>query len=187
MLLLSFVHRGWADTDKKSKGNQSDIFGSGESWKSPSDAKKSNGSSKVVKSRTVFPKSLTVILNVEGISPLNLTPEVLASIFLGDITKWDDSAISELNPTVHLPSWRISIVHNQDGPIMKSFTQYLTKVSPKWAKSVGWGPMVRWPVGVGSKDSSDVAGMVQQIQGCIGYVDSSYAAQNQFSYAEIGY
>jgi phosphate transport system substrate-binding protein len=128
------------------------------------------------------------IINLPGITAgqIKLTPEVLASIFLGAITKWDDPAIKALNPGVNLPAKAITVVHRADGSGTSwVITNYLTKVSPAWKARVGFATSVEWPVGVGGKGNEGVAAYVRRIQGAIGYVEYAYAIQNRIAYAQM--
>ena len=118
--------------------------------------------------------------NLKGIESLRFTPEIMAGIFLGKITRWDDSAIAEANPGVTLPAEAIVPVHRSDGSgTTYVFTDYLTKVSPEWARSVGKGTAVNWPVGLGGKGNEGVTGLVKQTPNAIGYVELVYAVQNK--------
>jgi len=118
--------------------------------------------------------------NLKGIESLRFTPEIMAGIFLGKITRWDDSAIAEANPGVTLPAEAIVPVHRSDGSgTTYVFTDYLTKVSPEWARSVGKGTAVNWPVGLGGKGNEGVTGLVKQTPNALGYVELVYAVQNK--------
>ena len=126
------------------------------------------------------------VYNLPGITAgqVKLTPNVLADIFLKKITKWNDPAITSLNPGVNLPDDDISVVHRSDGSgTTFIFTNYLSKVSPSWKSSVGEGTSVKWPTGVGGKGNEGVASYVQRIKGGIGYVEFAYALQNKMTYA----
>jgi phosphate transport system substrate-binding protein len=126
------------------------------------------------------------VLNVEGIKPgdLKLTGTVLAEIFLGKIVKWNDKAIADLNPKLHLPDAPIGVVRRADGSGTSFiFTNYLSKVSEEWKSKVGEGTAVQWPVGLGGKGNEGVAAFVQRLPGSIGYVEYAYAKQNKMSYA----
>lgn len=117
---------------------------------------------------------------------LKLTPEVLADIFLGKITMWNDSKITAINPGKKLPNEAILVAHRSDGSgTTNIFTDYLTKVSKDWAKKVGVGKSVKWPVGLGGKGNDGVAGLIKQTEGSIGYVELAYAVQNKLSYASL--
>jgi phosphate transport system substrate-binding protein len=130
--------------------------------------------------------SVAVIFNLPGISDLKLDAGSLAGIYLGEITKWNDPIIKALNPGKNLPDKNITVVRRSDGSGTTSiFTNYLTKVSTKWASSVGEGKSVNWPVGVGGKGNFGVAGVVKQVEGAIGYVELAYAIENNLSFASL--
>ena len=118
--------------------------------------------------------------------PLKLTGEVLADIFLGKVTKWNDARIAALNAGAPLPAKDILVVRRSDGSgTTFIFTDYLATVSPAWATSPGRGKEVQWPVGLGGKGNEGVAGQVKQTPGTIGYVELAYARQNRLSVAEL--
>jgi len=118
--------------------------------------------------------------------PLKLTGQVIADIFLGKITNWDDPALKALNPGVSFPNLPISVAHRSDGSgTTYVFTNYLSKVSPAWKKQVGFNTSVDWPVGSGGKGNEGVAGLVKQIPGAFGYVELIYALQNQMPAATL--
>lgn len=122
-----------------------------------------------------------------GDTPLNLTGTVLADIFLGNITNWNDPAIAELNPNATLPDAEISVVHRSDGSgTTNIFTNYLAAVSPAWEESPGAGDELQWPTGIGADGNEGVAGQVQQTQNSIGYVGLEYASENDIPVANIG-
>jgi phosphate transport system substrate-binding protein len=125
--------------------------------------------------------------NIPGMKQeIKFTPDVLANIFLGKINNWNDPAIAKANPGVNLPSQSIIVVHRSDGSgTTYIFTDYLSKVSNDWKSSVGKGPSVKWPVGLGGKGNEGVAGMVRQMDGSIGYVELIYAMQNNISYGSV--
>ena len=119
-------------------------------------------------------------------APLKLTGDVIADIFLGKITKWNDGRIAALNAGVALPAKDILVVHRSDGSgTTYVFTDYLTAVSPAWAKAVGKGKDVKWPVGLGGKGNEGVAGQIKQTPGTLGYVELAYATQNKLPSAAI--
>lgn len=125
------------------------------------------------------------VINVEGVASgkLRLNGEVLASIFLKKITKWDDDAIKALNPGLSLPSAGITVVHRSDGSgTTFNFANYLSKVSEEWKTKVGADTSISWPAGVGGKGNEGVASYVQRIKGSIGYVEYAYAKQNGMNY-----
>ena len=117
---------------------------------------------------------------------LKLTSDILAGIFLGKITRWNDPMIAELNKTVTLPNADIVVAHRSDGSgTTDIFTNYLTTVNTEWRAKVGRGPSVNWPVGIGGKGNEGVAGVVKQTPGAIGYVELAYAKQNKMKVASL--
>jgi phosphate transport system substrate-binding protein len=128
------------------------------------------------------------LLNVPGIKPGELTLDgvTLAKIFLGQITKWNDPAIAQLNPGLKLPDLAIAVVHRSDGSgTTFIWTDYLSKVSADWKQKVGESTAVEWPVGIGGKGSEGVSATVAQTVGAIGYVEYAYAMQNNLTYAKM--
>ena len=125
------------------------------------------------------------VLNVPGLKPgqVKLTGAVLADIFLGDITKWNDPKIAALNKGVPLPNLPITVVHRSDGSgTTFLFTSYLSMMSPEWQSKVGASDSVQWPTGLGGKGNDGVAAFVKQTIGSIGYVEYAYAKQNNATY-----
>jgi phosphate transport system substrate-binding protein len=117
---------------------------------------------------------------------LKLTGPVLADIFLGRIKKWNDPRIAQLNAGVTLPNTDILVVRRSDGSgTTYIFTDYLSAVSPAWARGPGRGKEINWPVGLGARGNESVAGQVKQLPGAIGYVELAYAKQNRLSVATI--
>jgi phosphate transport system substrate-binding protein len=127
------------------------------------------------------------VYNIPGVSAdLKFTGKVLADIYLGKITKWNDPAIAGLNPGVSLPGTDIAVVHRSDGSgTTYILVDYLSKVSPEFKKRVGVATSVNWPVGVGGKGNEGVAGLVKQTPGAVGYVELIYAIQNRISYGAV--
>lgn len=128
------------------------------------------------------------VVNLPGIAAneLRLRPELLADIFLGRITRWNDPAIVAANPGVELPKTRITVVHRADGSgTTWIFTNYLDKVSPLWHTKVGTAKAVAWPAGVGGKGNEGVSAYVQRIRGAIGYVEFAYALQNHMTAVKL--
>ncbi len=125
--------------------------------------------------------------NVSGVqTDLNFTPEALAGIFLGKITKWNDPAIASVNPGVKLPGDDIVVVHRSDGSgTSYIWTDYLSKISPEWQTKVGKATSVNWPVGLGGKGNEGVSALIQQTPGAIGYIELIYAIQNHMSYGKV--
>jgi phosphate transport system substrate-binding protein len=128
-----------------------------------------------------------VAYNIPGVNgEVKFTPEVLAGIFLGHITKWNDKAITSANPGVNFPDKDIVVVHRSDGSGTSFiFTDYLSKVSPDWKSQVGADTSVKWPVGLGGKGNEGVAGFIRQMAGSIGYVELIYAVQNNIPYGSV--
>jgi phosphate transport system substrate-binding protein len=113
-------------------------------------------------------------------TPVKFTPDVLADIFLGKITKWNDVRLASVNPGVTLPNQDILVVHRSDGSgTTYVWVDYLTKISPEWARKVGRGTSVNWPVGLGGRGNEGVAATVRQTPGAIGYVELGYALINR--------
>ena len=127
------------------------------------------------------------VYNLAGVTTqLKFSGPLLADIFLGKITKWNDQAIATLNPGVSLPGTDITVVHRSDGTgTTYIWVDYLSKVSPEWKKRVGVNTSVNWPVGVGGKGNEGVAGLVKQTPGSIGYVELIYASQTKISYGAV--
>jgi phosphate transport system substrate-binding protein len=127
------------------------------------------------------------VYNLEGVNAdLKFTGTVLADIFMGKITKWNDPAIAKLNAGVNLPGSDITVVHRSDGSgTTYIFADYLGKVSPAWKKTVGISTALNWPVGLGGKGNEGVAGLVKQTPASIGYVELIYALQNKISYGAV--
>jgi phosphate transport system substrate-binding protein len=120
--------------------------------------------------------AVTVTYNLPGNPSLKFTPELIADIFLGKITRWSDKRISKVNPSIKLPDVEISVVHRSDGSGTSFvFTSYLSRVSDQWKKRVGRGKTVRWPTGLGVEGNPNVAEFVGRISGSIGYVELTYA------------
>jgi phosphate transport system substrate-binding protein len=124
--------------------------------------------------------------NLAGNPQLRFTPDVIADIFLGKVSKWNDPRISAINPGVKLPDMTITVVHRSDGSgTTFIFSDYLSKVSGEWKEKVGTGTSLNWPTGLGGKGNPGVAGLVQQTPGSIGYVELIYALQNKMPYGMV--
>jgi phosphate transport system substrate-binding protein len=118
--------------------------------------------------------------------PLRFTGAVLADIYLGKITKWNDAALKDLNPSAALPDQEISVVRRSDGSGSTFiWVDYLSKVSPQWKETVGVGTSVNWPVGLGQKGTEGVAGQVKRTPGSMGYIELTYALQNNIKYGLV--
>jgi phosphate transport system substrate-binding protein len=195
------IYAKWADTYKKETGvglNYQSIgsgggikqikaktvtFGASDMPLKPDDLEKSG--------LLQFPMimgGVVPVVNLEGIKPGELTLDgpTLASIFMGEITSWDDAKIKALNPNVNLPSKAVAVVHRSDGSGTSFlFTDYLSKTSPEWMDKVGANSSVEWPVGLGAKGNEGVAGQTTQTDGAIGYVEYAYAKQNKMTYTKM--
>ena len=131
--------------------------------------------------------AVTISYNLPGIAKgLKLTGPVIANIFSGNITTWNDKMISSLNPDLTLPNQQIVVAHRSDGSgTTFVFTSYLSKVSPDWQTKVGQGKTVPWPLGVGGSGNAGVAGIVKSTPYSIGYVELAYVMQNNMTYAFV--
>ena len=127
------------------------------------------------------------IYNIPGVNKeLNFSGDVIADIYLGKITTWNDPRIVKENPGVNLPANAILPVYRSDGSgTTYIFTDYLSKVSSDWASKVGKNTSVKWPTGIGQKGSEGISGMVRQSPNSFGYVELIYAAQNKMSYGSV--
>ena len=124
--------------------------------------------------------AVAISYNLPGVSELRLDSDTLAGIFLGKIKKWNDEAITSLNPGVNLPDKSILVAHRSDGSGTTSiFSTYLAKVSSAWASKVGAGTALSWPAGVGGKGNEGVTGVIKVNEGAIGYIELSYAMTNK--------
>ena len=131
---------------------------------------------------------VVAVVNLDGVAPgqLKLNGPVLANIYLGKITKWNDGAITALNPGLKLPADDITVVHRADGSGTSFlFTDYLSKVDAEFKTSVGASTAVKWPVGVGGKGNEGVAANVQRLKGSIGYVEFAYAKKNKMIFTQL--
>jgi len=128
-----------------------------------------------------------IIYNLSSVpNNLKMTGQVVARIYLGDITKWDDPAIKALNPKVDLPSTAITPVYRSDNSgTSYNFTDYLSAVSPAWKSKIGIGVNANWPKGQGGRGSSGVSGVVSNTQGAIGYVDVAFALKNHLKFMSV--
>jgi phosphate transport system substrate-binding protein len=136
-----------------------------------------------------FPTVLGAVVpvyNVPGATDLKFNGPMLADIYLGKITKWNDPAIAKLNPGVKLPTTDITVVHRAEGSgTTFIFVDYLSKVSPEFKTKVGVNASVNWPAGVGGRGNEGVSGLVSQTPGAIGYVELIYAIQNKIAYGSV--
>ena len=128
------------------------------------------------------------VVNLDGIKSSELTIDgpTLAKIFMGAVTKWNDPALTKLNPNAKLPDQAIAVVHRSDGSgTTFNFTNYLSKVSPDWKSKVGENTAVEWPVGIGAKGNEGVSQNVGNTKGAIGYVEYAYAKQNNLTFTKM--
>jgi phosphate transport system substrate-binding protein len=130
--------------------------------------------------------AVAIAYNLPGNPTLKLSGEVIADIFLGKVTKWDDPRIINMNKGVKIPSRNIVVVHRSDGSgTTNVFSDFLAKVSSDWKEKVGVGKSLKWPVGLGGKGNPGVAGLIKQTKGSIGYIELAYAIQNNIPYALV--
>ncbi len=131
--------------------------------------------------------AVVLTYNAEGVpAGLKLTPEAVAGIYLGKITKWNDPALAAANPGAALPARDVIVIHRSDGSGTSFiFTDYLSKVSKEWNNRVGKGTSVNWPLGLGGKGNEGVTGLVKQTPFSIGYVELIYALSNELPYADV--
>lgn len=131
---------------------------------------------------------VVVVVNLDGIEPgqLRLTGELLADMYLGKVSQWNDPAIMMLNPTLKLPDLRIAVTHRADASgTTFNFVNYLGKVSAEWKTQVGEGTLVKWPIGTGGSGNEGITRYVKYAKGSIGYVELAYAIQNKMTYASL--
>lgn len=120
--------------------------------------------------------AVVLAYNLTGVSTLKMKNEVLSKIFLGEITKWNDPQLKADNPDINLPDLNISVIYRSDGSgTTHIFSDYMSKISDKWAKQVGAGKSLNWPTGMGAKGNPGVAGTIKQTEGAFGYIGSEYA------------
>ena len=131
--------------------------------------------------------AVVITYNLAGVSqPLRFSPDVLADIFLGKVTTWNDARIAADNPGVTLPANNITVVHRSDGSGTSAvFTDYLSKVRAEWKQKVGSGTSPSWPIGIGGKGNEGVTGQVKNTPNTLGYVELAYAVQNKLPVAQI--
>lgn len=138
-----------------------------------------------------FPTAIAgedLVVNLPGVKPgqLILSGQVVADIYLGKITNWNDPAIQALNKDIKLPDQQIAVVHRSDGSgTTFTFANYLSKISPEWAQKVGANTAINWPTGLGGKGNAGVAAFVQQISGSIGYVEYAYIQENHMTWVRM--
>lgn len=130
--------------------------------------------------------AVVIAYNLPGVENLKMTPELLESIFMGTVTKWDDPKLKAVNPDIKFPDTNITVVYRSDGSgTTNIFSDYMTKVSKLWSDKVGTGKSLNWPVGIGAKGNPGVAGTISQSVGSIGYIGSEYAFAQKIQYASV--
>ena len=195
------IYAKWADAYQKATGNKVNYqsigsgggikqitartvdFGASDMPLKPEDLEKAG----MMQFPTVI-GGVVPVVNLPGVKPgeLKFTGAVLADIYLGKISKWNDKAIAELNPKTALPASDIAVVRRADGSgTTFIWTNYLAKVSPEWKQKVGEGTAVQWPTGMGGKGNEGVAAFVQRIPASIGYVEYAYVKQNKMTYGLV--
>lgn len=195
------IYAKWADTYKKATGNGLNYqsIGSGAGIKQIKEKTVDFGASDMpLKAQDLdsagliqFPAimgGLVPVINVEGVpaGKMKLTGDVIAAIYLGEITTWNAPEIIKLNPGLKLPEGVISVVHRSDGSGSTFlWTDYLSKVNAKFKEKVGSSTAVKWPVGLGGKGNEGVAATVLNIKGSIGYVEYAYVKKNNMIYAQL--
>lgn len=130
--------------------------------------------------------AVVIAYNLPEVAELKLSDDLLAKIFMGEITRWNDAEIQANNPGVSLPDLAITFVHRSDGSgTTHIFSDYMSKISEKWANQIGTGKSLNWPVGMGAKGNPGVAGTIQQTAGSVGYIGSEYAFAQKIQVAKI--
>jgi phosphate transport system substrate-binding protein len=130
--------------------------------------------------------AVVLAYQVPGVKALRLSPQTVAGLFLGKITRWNDAALAADNPGVALPDLAVAVAHRSDGSGTSAiFTDYLAKVSPEWKAGPGVGKSVKWPVGLGGKGNEGVTGLIKSTPGAIGYIELAYASQNKLEVAAL--
>ena len=164
--------------------NQTVFFGATDGPMTPEQMQQAPG--RVLHLPTVL-GAVVPIYNLPGVKgELKFSGQILADIFLGKITKWNDPALAKINTGVSLPATDITVVHRSDGSgTTYIWVDYLSKVSPEWLKKVGVNTSVNWPTGLGGKGNEGVAGLVSQTPGSFGYVELIYALQNKIAYGAV--
>lgn len=130
--------------------------------------------------------AVVIAYNLPGVDELKLSDQLLEKIFMGEITNWNDPALKANNPDVNFPNLEITFVHRSDGSgTTHIFSDYMSKVSQKWADAVGTGKSLKWPVGMGAKGNPGVAGTISQTEGSIGYIGSEFAFAQKIQTAKV--
>jgi phosphate transport system substrate-binding protein len=195
----------WAGTYFRETGNQIDytISGSGNGIRQMSDQKNDFGCTdapmneeQLTKARSLGGEVLHIPLIMGGVvpaynlkeisEPLHFSGPVLADIFLGKITRWDDPRLKVLNPKADLPAQDIAVVHRAEGSgTTYVWVEYLSKVSPEWKEKVGVGTDIRWPVGIGAQMNDGVASQINRTAGALGYVELAFALKSKLNYGYV--
>ena len=195
------IYAKWADAYNKATGNRINYqsIGSGGGIKQITAKTVDFGASDMPLKPEVLDKDgmmqfptviggVVPVVNVPGVEPgkMKLTGPVIADIYMGKITSWDDKAIAALNPGLKLPTLPIQVVRRADGSgTTFIFTNYLSKVSPEWKQTIGEGTAVNMTVGMGGKGNEGVSAFVQRLKGAIGYVEYAYAKQNKMAHTLV--
>ena len=130
--------------------------------------------------------AVVLAYNLTGVTSLKLKNEVLAKIFMGEIKKWNDAQIKTDNPGINLPDLSISVIYRSDGSgTTHIFSDYMSKISEKWANDIGTGKSLKWPVGMGAKGNPGVAGTIKQTEGAFGYIGSEYAFAQKLPFVSL--
>lgn len=130
--------------------------------------------------------AVVIAYNLSGVEEVKLSNQLIEDIFMGKVTNWNDTKIKEANPTLILPDIKITVVHRSDGSgTTYIFSDYMSKISSKWAEKVGKGKSLQWPTGMGAKGNPGVAGTISQTEGSIGYIGSEYAFAQKISIALV--
>jgi phosphate transport system substrate-binding protein len=175
---VDYTSSGSGSGIKNMVGGQN-LFGCTDAPMTAEELKDAGGAEAVVHVPLVM-GAVVPIFNLEGVKELKFTGEVLADIYLGKVTKWNEKPLADLNPGVELPDKVIAVVHRSDGSgTSYIFTDYLTKVSPAWKEKVGTSKSPTWPKGQGEDKNPGVANAVSKTPGAIGYVELLYALQNK--------
>ncbi len=130
--------------------------------------------------------AVVLAYNLTGVPSLKLKNEVLTKIFMGEIKKWNDAQIKADNPGANLPDLSISVIYRSDGSgTTFIFSDYMSKISEKWAKEIGTGKSLNWPIGMGAKGNPGVAGTIKQTEGAFGYIGSEYAFAQKLPFVSL--
>ena len=167
--------------------NQTVAFGASDGYMTDEELAKSKNGAILHIPMTIGSVAMSYNLpSVPADKHIKLTGPLVADIFLGKVKKWNDPALTQLNPGITLPDAAITVVHRSDGSGTTAiFTKYLTTVSPEWSSKVGSSTTVNWPTGVGGKGNEGVAGAVKSTQNALGYVELAYVLENNMQYGSV--